>query len=198
MKALLAAAAVALAAVLGVAYALAQDRDENLSDFEAILSMELDPASQAVAAELTRLSGTPRLFDEILPRIADDAKTAFIRANPHMQLGIIGVVDRVAISMVGRRPELDAHLARIWAAAFTAEEMQDLIDFYSSETGQKYAQLLPQVLALQSAAAQRWGQSVTADLTQRVRSELQAAVIAEERALTGPPPVSTPAEGQPQ
>ncbi len=39
--------------------------------------------------QLVKLSGTARIFDEVLPNIADQAKNAFIRANPQMQLGII-------------------------------------------------------------------------------------------------------------
>ena len=106
------------------------------------------------------LTGTARLFDELLPNIADQAKNNFIRANPQMQLGIISVVDKVAVQMVSRRPELDQYLARVWASGFTEEEMQELIDFYSTETGKKYAIALPQLLAVQTAAAKEWAKSV--------------------------------------
>ena len=61
------------------------------------------------------MSGTARIFDTLLPDVADQAKKAFIRANPQMQLGIITIVDKVALEMVNRRPELDRWLARIWA-----------------------------------------------------------------------------------
>ena len=48
--------------------------------------------------KLVQVSGTARIFDEMLPTIADQAKNAFIRANPQMQLGIIGLVDTIALS----------------------------------------------------------------------------------------------------
>ena len=186
---IVAALAIGAATVLA-APAAAQDQGDL--SLEEIIHTELAPETQAIASELTRLSGTPRLFDEILPQIADEAKSGFIRANPQMQLGIITVVDRVAVSLVSRRPELDSYLARIWAAAFSDEEMQDLIDFYSSETGQKFSRALPQVLAVQTAAAQNWAQSVGAELALRVREELEAALATEQRALTGEPLAQPP------
>jgi hypothetical protein len=113
-----------------------------------------------------------------------------------MQLGIIDVVDRIAITLVSRRPELDEYLARVWASGFTNEEMQDLVDFYSSETGKKFAQVLPEVLAVQTAAAQEWAKSVSAELTRKVVAELRAAVAAEQKALQSD--VAGPATGETQ
>ena len=135
MRRLLAALLVA-AAASAAAPALAQEATQG-SALENIIEGEIAPERMALAMELVRITGIARTFDELLPNIADTAKNAFIRANPQMQLGIISVVDRIALQMVSRRPELDTYLARIWASGFTDEEMQELIDFYSSETGQE-------------------------------------------------------------
>jgi hypothetical protein len=102
-----------------------------------------------------------------------------------MQLGIIDVVDRVALDLVKRRPELDEYLARVWASGFTDDEMQELIDFYSTDTGKKYAELHPQLLGVELAAAQEWGRSITRELTARVSAELKSTMAAEQKALQG-------------
>src|SRR5690606_25597632 len=109
-----------------------------------------------LASKLVDVSGTARVFDELLPNIADQAKNAFIRANPQMQLGIINVVDKVAIEMVKRRPELDKWLAGVWASGFTDDEMREHIDSYETGTGKTLADQFPQILAVQTAAAQQW------------------------------------------
>lgn len=165
-----------------------------------IMTMDIPPEKLALGAKLVALTGTGRLFDELLPNIADQAKNNFIRANPQMQLGIISVVDKVAVQLVSRRKELDTYLARVWAAGFSEKEMQDLIDFYSSDTGKKFATEMPKILAVQTAAAQAWGKSVSEELTKKVQAELRAAMDAEQQALqndvAGPAATPAPAPAQ--
>lgn len=148
-----------------------------------VLEAELPPERMKLALELVELSGTTRIFDEVLPTVAEQAKNRFIRANPQMQLGIIAIVDRIAVDLVKRRPELDRYLARVWAAGFTDEEMQTLVEFFETDTGRKFSSGLPKVLAVQTAAAQEWGKSVGEELNLRVQQELTAAVRAEQEAL---------------
>ena len=201
MKVLLAAFFVASAA-LGIASVNAQQAPTVTDNtaLQKIMETELPPERMALAMKLVQLNGTTRVFDDILPTIADEAKNQFIRANPQMQLGIIGLVDTIAVQLVSRRPELDRYLARIWASGFTDEEMQSLIDFFGTDVGKKYASRLPGVLAVQTSAAQEWGRSVAAELNVRVQEELRAAITAEENALqsdiAGPAETLAPAPAQ--
>jgi hypothetical protein len=193
MKRLLAALVIATAAGLAIASALAQTAAQPGEDaLQDLLETELTPEQNELATRLVQVSGTSRTFDEVLPLIADQAKNAFIRANPQMQLGIIEVVDRVAISLVSRRPELNQYLATVWASTFSVDEMQELIEFYESDTGRKFSEVLPELLAVQTAAAQEWGKSVSAELTEKVSQELRAAMAAEQQAIQGD--VAGPAE----
>jgi uncharacterized protein len=189
------AALVVVAALLGLVPAVAQDTAQPNAAFQNIIEGDLDPETRELAMQLVKISGTSRMFDEVLPVVADQAKTAFIRANPQMQLGIIDVVDRVALSLVSRRGELDEYLAKVWASGFTNEEMQNLIDFYSSDTGKKYAQNHARLLAVQTTAAEEWGKSVSEQLTVLVKQELDAAMRAEQNALESD--IAGPAEEEP-
>jgi uncharacterized protein len=193
MKRLFAAFLIALAASFGAAPGCAQDAtSQNGAPLNQILTMEIPEAKLKLAAKLIELTGTARLFDELLPNIADSAKNNFIRANPQMQLGIISIVDKVAVQLVSRRPELDEYLARVWASGFSEDELQGLIDFYGTDLGKKYAVALPQLLAVQTAAAQEWAKSVAQELNDRVQAELRAAMQAESQALQSD--VAGPAE----
>lgn len=158
------------------------------SALEEIKTKEFSQSTMDLATQLVKLSGTDRTYDEILPSVSDSAKNAFIRANPQMQLGIIEVVDRLALTLVSRRPELDRELARIWAAGFTEDELNELIAFYKTETGKKFAALQPQMLAVGMSMAQQWGSSVNAELTRKVSDELRLNLAAEQRALQGGAP----------
>ena len=183
MKRTLAATLVALAAIVGGTPGFAQD--DATAGVRDIINTQLPPETRELADELVQITGTARLFDSLLPNIADEAKNRFIKGNPQMQLGIISVVDKVAVEMVSRRPELDRYLARVWASGFTNDQMSELIEFYKTDTGQKLAQTQGQLLAVQTAAADDWAQSVAEELDQRVREELRAAMESEQRALQG-------------
>ncbi len=188
MKHRFAALLFAMAAILAMHPAVAQQAkpaEAERSKLGEILKGEISPESLALAKQLVKLTNTDRTFDELLPNIAAEAKNGFIRANPQMQLGIIDVVDRVALDLVKRRPELDEYLARVWASGFSDDEMQELIDFYSTDTGKKYAELHPQLLGVELAAAQEWGRSITRELTARVSAELKSTMAAEQKALQG-------------
>ena len=203
MKRMLAAFLIA-ALALGAAPAAAQDaeatQEADLSAFRAIMEKELPPETMSLALELVRVSGISRTFDELLPNIADQAKNAFIRANPQMQLGIIELVDRTALTLVGRRKELDENLAKVWATGFTPDELQELLDFYTSDTGKKYADSYAQLLGVQMAAAQSWANSVGTELTEKVANELRDSIAAEGEALqsgadvVAEPPAPAPAQ----
>ena len=200
MRRMLAALLLATAACLAASQALAQQTETapppaqapaagqpaaEPSAFQEMMNKEYSKESLDLAAQLVKLSGTGRAFDEVLPNMADQAKNEFIRANPQMQLGIIEIVDRVALSLVDRRPQLDQMLARVWASGFTDEEMQSLIEFYSSDVGKKFAALHPRLLAVQAITAQVWGGNVLGELTRRVQAELRATMAAEQKLLQG-------------
>jgi hypothetical protein len=186
MKRFIAGLVFVTAAATSLYSAVAQDsQPETASPLRQIVTGEISDESMALGMQLVKLSGNSGTFNVLLPNIADQAKNAFIKANPQMQLGVIEVVDRVALSLVSRRPDLDRALARIWASGFTNEEMQELIDFYGTETGKKFASLHPQLLTVQMATAQDWSRAVGAELTQKVSAELNAVVSAEQKALQG-------------
>ena len=63
-------------------------------------AQEIDAEELALARQVLAASRTGRIFDEILPNMADQTKTTFIQSNPQMQLGIIELVDKVALDLV--------------------------------------------------------------------------------------------------
>ena len=199
MRRLLAAFLMATAAwtgTLGHAQETTQrgDQQQGQSALEALVEADLSPETLALAAQVVELSGTSRTFDELLPNIADEAKQAFVRANPQMQLGIIEIVDRVARDLVSRRGELDTYLAQIWGAAFTNDELQEFVDFYNTDAGKKLASVQNRLLAVEMAAAQKWSRDIARALTEKVSAELRAVMATERSSLEGTDPQTAPAQ----
>jgi hypothetical protein len=180
-------ATLSAAALLLTQPALAQDAPIAADTILREPANEPTPETLALAKQLVKLSGAGRTFDELLPNIAEQAKNTFIRSNPQMQLGIITVVDKVALDMVARRPELDTALERIWATAFNKEQLEELIAFYNSETGRRFAAIQPRLIAAQMSAAQNWSGDVSEEMTQRVAEELRMQLANEAKAMEGAP-----------
>ncbi len=168
----LAAIAVAFAAWTAGQPAAAQEFDAE----------ELDLARQVLDA-----SRTGRPFDEILPDVASQAKTTYIRSNPQMQLGIIEVVDKVALDMVVYREELDTRLTEVWALAFDKDELRTLLEFYKTPAGKKFAVALPRLLTTQVGIADIWGRELGQEMHKRVGDELKALAAAEKNRLETDP-----------
>jgi hypothetical protein len=166
-------------------------QDSNQQTAESL--PPLTPEHLELARKAFDASKGGRAFDEILPVVADRAKATFIKSNPQMQLGIIDVVDKVALEMVSERKTLDDGLSRVWARAFQPEELKQILAFYSSPAGQKFATEYPKVLETQLAVADVWTRQIGNEMARRVRQELQKMQQVDIKQLRG-----TDAENQGQ
>jgi uncharacterized protein len=169
------------------------------TEYPSIPLEEVTEEHMRLAREVVAASKLTRPFDMILPEIADRAKTTLIRSNPQMQLGIIDVVDRIALDIVERRGQLEEVIAEIWATSFTEDELRELRAFYGSPVGRKFADLFPELLRANMGAAELWGRVISEDLFDRVVADLKRIAEEEGRdlpALPAPPPApEQPLEG---
>jgi hypothetical protein len=158
-------------------------------------AQEIDAEELALARQILDASRAGRPFDEILPNLADQAKTTFIRSNPQMQLGIIEVVDKVALDLVSRREDLDAKLTEVWALAFDKDELRTLLDFYKTPAGRKFGAIMPRLLSAQMGVAENWSRDLSQEIHKRVADELTAMAQAEAKRLEANPGAEQAGEG---
>lgn len=152
-----------------------------------VAAQEIDAEELALARQVQDASRAGRPFDEILPNIADRAKTTFIRSNPQMQLGIIEVVDKAALDLVPRREDLDVKLAEVWALAFDKDELRTLLEFYNTPAGRKFGVILPRILTAQVGVADIWSREIGEEIFIRISDDLKAMASAEKKKLEGRP-----------
>ncbi|WP_161139802.1 DUF2059 domain-containing protein [Propylenella binzhouense] len=182
MKRFVRAAALALAVAMAAPASAQSPAPASAPDAETL----------AIAHKVVRASGSGRMFDEILPNVAERAKTTFIRSNPQMQLGVIKVVDEVALDLVDRRKDLDDRLAEVWAGFFDKDQLRAVLDFYNSPAGQRFAEIQPQVLGRQLEVADDWAQEIGQEIAKRVTDELNAMVKDETSKLEQPGTTAKP------
>ena len=146
LRALIGAAAVAASLI---APAAAQDVSES----------HLNAARDAIGA----IRATAQ-FDNILLAAALNLKSQLIQANPDQEAIISATVDETALALAGRRGDLEAEAARVYANYFTEDELRSIAEFYASEAGQKLLANGPQATRDVLRAADIWSRGVNRDL----------------------------------
>jgi uncharacterized protein len=141
-----------------------------------VLAQEPTAEHLAAAREaITALHATEQ-FDAILPNAAQGLKVSLIQTAPNLQDIISATVDETALSMVGRRTDLEREAAKIYANNFSIEELQAISAFYNSPAGTKLLEAGPEATRELLRAAEIWSNGVSRDLTVQVDEALKASV----------------------
>lgn len=135
---------------------------------QEISESHLNAARQAVTS-----ARTAEGFDAVLPAISDQVQTSLIRQRPDLHKEIIDAVQSVATSLAGRRADLDNDVARVWAQAFSEDELNAITAFYQSEAGRKLAEVGPRVLQDTLGVLQGWGDRLGEEMLEKSREELK-------------------------
>lgn len=129
---------------------------------------------QAARKAITASKSTDRL-DAILPRMAEQAKAELIQNRPDQELQITTIVDEAAISLAGRRGDLETEVANVFARVFSEEELNAIADFFSSPAGVKFLSESPIVVREVQNASKVWTNGIRRDLGQAVQKKMQEA-----------------------
>lgn len=153
----------------------------------------LESAKAAISA-----TGTSAPLDNILPIMADQAKTQMISGRPDIAATISDIVDNATIALAPRRGDLENEVAAIYAKVFTEEELKAIADFYLSDAGKKLLSEAPIIERQIKQASQTWGSGVRRDLSQAIGEKMRELekIAAEKTAAEKPAekPVEKPAE----
>lgn len=164
-----------------------------------------EPSDAHVAAARNAISalGATNPFDGILPAAALGLKSRLIANNPDLEDQISDIVDAETLAMVSRRSALEEEAARIYASAFTEEDLKAIADFYKTEAGQKLLQNGPIVSREVNGAVSVWARGIERDLLQNVIAKMNEAGLRATVEDVAPsegavPAEETPAEGATQ
>ena len=120
--------------------------------------------------------GVTDRFDAILPSIMDRLTVQLIQAYPNLEDKISETVNDEALKLAARRADLENEAALVYAKAFTAEELQAITAFYSSEAGKKLLKDGPIATRELMKAADIWTAGIARDLEEQSNAALLAQV----------------------
>jgi hypothetical protein len=133
---------------------------------------ELSPSQMEAAKKVATATKILEPFDDILPILAEQTRTAFIQSDPTRAEEIIEIVQDVAIQLAAKRSELNDQVYRVWGFSFTEEELNQLAEFYNTELGQKLTETVPSITQFSLAAAREWQDKISTEMVTMVQEEL--------------------------
>jgi hypothetical protein len=134
---------------------------------------EITPEHLQAALDAVAASHLASNYDNVLPAVSESVQGQLIRLRPDLYQKISEVVQGVALTLVSRRADLNNDVARIWANAFTEDELKAITAFYQSPAGKKFLDLGPKVAADSVNALKGWSDRLTEELMEKSREALK-------------------------
>jgi len=123
--------------------------------------------------EVMKNLGVFSSFDQIIPSMAEQARTLYLRNSPAFSAEIDEATTNAAIALVERRKELDDKVVAIWADRFSFEDIRAIAEFFNSNAGKSFAAQSGVLLQESAVAAKEWGDVISVDIMDMVRKELE-------------------------
>lgn len=121
-------------------------------------------------------------FDAILFVMSEQTLKAFTQNDPTRAEEIAEVVQDVALKLASRRTDLNKEIYKIWAGAFSEEELIQLAEFYRTPLGTKLRDGLAEITGRSVAASREWQDKISVDMVALVQDELTKRAAAQGEA----------------
>ena len=112
-------------------------------------------------------------------------KTRLIANNIDLEAEVSEIVDEQAFALVQRRADLENEAARVYASAFTEEELKAISAFYTTDAGKKLLSAGPIATREIAKAARIWTAGIERDLLENVSKALNDAGLRANTAEGG-------------
>jgi len=139
----------------------------------------LDPEYQQDILKFMDIVGASRFGDQIATVASREIVEANRKTRPDLSQRAVDIINEVVQEKFKREFEapngLRDRLVRIYAGAFTHDEIRQLMAFYSTDVGRKSLAVLPGIAKESVQTGQQWA----TDLVPETRSEIQRRLNAE-------------------
>jgi uncharacterized protein len=114
------------------------------------------------------------VFEITMVEIGIGTMRQIVQQNPELTDKTNVAVGKILEEYRDRKGDLLDQFARVYAARFTATELQEIVAFYSTDTGKKLAQANTEVNADLQSVLQVFTNNVRQEFFAKVRAELRA------------------------
>jgi uncharacterized protein len=133
----------------------------------------VSPAALASAKEILAMKNASAMYAAAVPNLVEQTKEQLIQSNLNYQKDLNEVSVVVAQKLVGRESEIGEGMAKIYAGAFTEQELKDLVVFYKSPLGQKLLVTEPKAIQESVGFMNQWAQQFAQIVNGEFRAEMR-------------------------
>ncbi len=130
------------------------------------------PAAIAAAKEILDMKKASAMYAQAVPSVVEQTKTNLMQSNLNYQKDLNEVAIIIAQSLAGREKEIGEGMAKVYADAFSEQELKDLVTFYKSPLGQKLLTAEPEAIQSSIAFMRQWGQTFSQTVAAQFRVEM--------------------------
>jgi len=102
-----------------------------------LAAQELSPEQLDLARKYVELTDRSQVYEVSVVQTGIDTLKTLVSQNPEVGKEINTAIGDTVKSYKERKGELLDQFARVYAARFTVDELQTIVDFYSSDVGRK-------------------------------------------------------------
>ena len=141
------------------------------------MAQEVPPEQLALARKYIDLTDRAAVFETTMVEIAIGSMRQIVQQNPEISEQTNTAIGKILEEYRGRKSELLDQFARVYAVRFTTQELQDIVAFYETPTGQKLSQANSEVNIDLQRVMQVFTNNVRPEFFAKVRAELRAQGI---------------------
>jgi hypothetical protein len=133
------------------------------------------PSANAIsmAKEIINLKGSAHMFDTVVPNLVDKTKAMLLQTNPSLNKDLTEVAAKLRTDLAPRGSELLDQMAKLYAAAFTEQELKEIVTFYRSPVGKKISVTEPRVLEDAFSQVDVWTDKFAEEIIAKMRAEMK-------------------------
>eukprot|EP01036_Dinobryon_divergens_P050477 gene50477-67597_t len=138
------------------------------------LAQEIAPEQLALARKYVDLTDKAGIYEATLVQTAAQTSKLLSQQSPDITDKIDAAIGKVLDTYKGKKDDLFNQFARVYATTFTQDELQQIVDFYSTPTGIKLASSSQDVNAGIRRVMQVFTYNFGTEFVTKVRAELKA------------------------
>ena len=131
-----------------------------------------DAASIATAKQVLTVTGATTMFQPLIAGVVEQARLLYLQQNPGLGKDLNDVANKMRADLQPRFSELVDEMAKMYADAFTQQELKDILNFYQTPTGKKLLDQQPKLVDASMSFARDWANKLSEEVTAKMREEL--------------------------
>lgn len=143
-----------------------------------VLAQEISPEALALARKYVDLTDKAGIYEAILAQTADQTSKLLSQQSPGSTDKIDASIVKVLGTYKDKKDDLFNQFARVYATTFTQDELQQIVDFYSSPTGVKLATSAQSINLGIKQVMTVYTYNFGTEFVTKVRAELKAEGVA--------------------